>query len=352
MAYNPLACGDLIAERRFAYAKAAADRGDIGAAAEMFEQTLERAPQWAAAWFALGEARETLGDLDAAEQAFRMTVIADPADTQGAMARLALIGRGDAPPALPAAYVARLFDGYAERFDAHLTQTLLYRAPALIAEAISAAAPGRRFARALDLGCGTGLMGQALRASVDHLTGVDLSPGMIAKARERGVYDALEVDDATALLMRKPPAAFDLVVAADSLVYIGDLGQVFAAVARSLTADGLIAFSVETREGEGFALGASMRFAHSRPYLEATARDSGLSPTLIRPASTRRERGRDAPGLICVLERTKPPSVAQAPPAEPSKAKRKPNETDKIAWVCLVLFVQNGSFQWAMPNSK
>src|SRR6201986_3316683 len=98
MTRDPLASGDLIAERRFAYAKAAAEEGDLSAAAELFEQTLERAPHWAAAWFALGEAREKLGDLDAAAQAFRQTLVADPDDAQGAGGRLPLLARGDRPP--------------------------------------------------------------------------------------------------------------------------------------------------------------------------------------------------------------------------------------------------------------
>ena len=136
-----------------------------------------------------------------------MSLAADPADAQGAMARLALIGRGDAPGALPQAYVARLFDDYAPRFDKHLIKNLGYRAPALIADALSAIAPGRRFASALDLGCGTGLMGEALRERVDHLTGVDLSAAMIAKARERGIYDRLAVGDAAAMLRREPPGS-------------------------------------------------------------------------------------------------------------------------------------------------
>jgi predicted TPR repeat methyltransferase len=163
---DPLAAGDLIAERRFAYAKAAAEEGDWSAAADMYEQTVEQAPHWAAARFALAEAREKLGDLDAAARAFREALAADPADAQGAMARLALIGQGVAPGALSQAYVTRLFDDYAWRFDKHLTKNLGYRAPALIADALSAIAPGRRFACALDLGCGTGLMGEPLRARV------------------------------------------------------------------------------------------------------------------------------------------------------------------------------------------
>jgi predicted TPR repeat methyltransferase len=304
MTHDPLASDDLIAERRFAYAKAAAEDGDWRAAAELFEQTLERSPRWAAAWFALGEAREKLGDLDAAAQAFRMSLAADCADAQGATARLALIGRGDAPSALSKAYVARLFDDYAPRFDAHLTDNLGYRAPALIADALGAAAPGRRFASGLDLGCGTGLLGEALRGRVDRLTGVDLSPAMIAKARERGLYDRLIVGDAGAMLGSEPPGDFDLIIAADSLVYIGDLSPLFVAATAALAAGGLFASSLETFAGDGFKLGPTMRFAHGRAYIEATALDAGLAPLLIQAASARTEAGANAPGLICVFEKT------------------------------------------------
>jgi predicted TPR repeat methyltransferase len=301
---DPLASGDLVADRRFAYAKAAAEDCDWSVAAELFEQALERAPNWAAAWFALGEAREKLGDIDLAARAFRATLVADPADAQGAMARLALIGREDAPGTLPQAYIARLFDGYAWRFDKHLIKNLGYRAPALIAEALSAVAPDRRFASALDMGCGTGLIREALRGRVDHLTGVDLSGAMIAKARERGGYDRTIVGDAAAMLRCEPPATFDLIVAADSLVYVGDLAPLFSLVGTALSTGGLFAFSVETCEGDGSRLQSTMRFAHGRPYLETTASGVGLRPLLIQSGSTRLEAGAEVPGLICLFEKT------------------------------------------------
>jgi predicted TPR repeat methyltransferase len=302
MARDPLASGDLIADRRFAYAKAAAAGGDLSAAAELFEQTLERAPNWAAAWFSLGEVREKLGDLDAAARAFREALVADPADAQGARGRLALIGRGETAGALSPAYVARLFDDYAWRFDKHLIKNLGYRAPTLIADALRAIAPDRRFASALDLGCGTGLMGEALQGCIDHLTGVDLSAAMVAKARDRNVYDELLISDLVAP-MRERPSGFDLIVAADVFVYIGDLAPLFAAVVAALASDGLFALSVETFEGDGFKLEPTMRFAHSRAYVQATAGQAGMRPLFIRSASTRRESGADAPGLICVFER-------------------------------------------------
>ena len=233
-AQDPLGCDDPIAARRYDYGRAAADDGDWAAAAEVFEQAAEQAPGWAPAWFALGEARERLGDVDGATKAFRTTLALDPSDALGAAPRLALIGCAADPTALPQAYVARLFDGYAPRFDAHLTEKLSYRGPALIVEALDLVAQGRRFAVALDIGCGTGLMGEAVRARVDRLVGVDLSPGMVARARERGLYDALEAADAVACLARSEPAAYDCILAADALCYIGDLGPIFSAGRRTL----------------------------------------------------------------------------------------------------------------------
>jgi predicted TPR repeat methyltransferase len=112
------------------------------------------------------------------------------------------------------------------------------------------------------------------------------------------------VGDAAAILGCEVPGSFDLMVAADALVYVGDLAPLFAAVGSALTADGLFAFSVETCEGDGFKLEPAMRFAHSRSYIETTGSEAGLRPLLIRSASTRREAGADAPGLICVFEGT------------------------------------------------
>jgi len=169
-------------------------------------------------------------------------------------------GEADVPDALPPAYVARLFNDYAPRFDVHLVRNLGYRAPALIANGLSSAAPDRRFALGPRLRCGTGLMGEALRDRVDRLTGVDLAPGMIARARQRGAYDELEVGEAVgdadvwaarnlrsyrrrgcARLYRRPRAAV-------------------AAVGTALASDGLFAFSVETCAGDEFKLEPTMRF--------------------------------------------------------------------------------------------
>ena len=293
------ACPDPLAERRYAYAQAALDDGDAAAAAEVLEQALELSPGWAPAWFALGQAREKLGQRARAADAFREALRVAPDDALGAGPRLARL-EGREIGALPPAYVARLFDDYAPRFDRHLRDGLGYRGPELILAALDAVAPGRRFGRALDLGCGSGLMGRALRARADRLEGVDISPGMIAKARASGLYDELAVADLVAFCAGRRGA--DLAVAADALVYLGDLRPVFAAVAAALGPGGLFAFTSEAGEAP-FALGPALRFRHSDAHLRAAAEGAGLRTARLEAASTRREAGEAAAGRIVVLAR-------------------------------------------------
>ena len=123
---------------------------------------------------------------------------------------------------------------------------------------------------------------------------------MLDKARQQNLYDALDAADLLDHL-RRFAAAFDLIVAADALVYCGDLEPVFAATAAALAPGGLFVFTVETHAGDGFRLGATMRFAHARAYVEATAAAAGLTLRLVEDASSRREAGAAVAGLVCVF---------------------------------------------------
>jgi predicted TPR repeat methyltransferase len=297
--------GDLRADRRFLYAEASAAEGDYAAAAELLAQCLEIAPDWAPAWFALGAARERLGQIEAAVTAYRQGLAGDPQDVLGASLALARLGAARAPPAAAPAYIARLFDQYAPRFDAHLIDGLSYRAPALlrdaVAEACERANRPMHFARALDLGCGTGLAGAAFRDCVEHLGGVDLSAGMIAQARTKGVYDTLHVGNAVDHLREASDRSVDLVLAADVLVYIGDLAPLFTEIARVLASGGLFAFTAESHNGYGYFIGGETRYAHSQKYIEGMAREAGLSVLLLNLASTRRNKCAVVPGLIGII---------------------------------------------------
>ncbi|HXW19116.1 MAG TPA: methyltransferase domain-containing protein [Roseiarcus sp.] len=295
--------GDPIVDRRYLYAQGAAADGDWRVAAEMLEQALEIAPRWAPAWLALGQAREELALVEGAVEAYRAALALDPEDALGAEPRLARLGAA-LPAGLRQSYVRALFDDYAPRYGEHLRLGLAYRGPELILEALDSVAPGRRYGLAADLGCGDGLIGAALRSCVEALIGVDLSAEMLDLARKLDVYDALERQEICAFLERGRARTADLVVAADCLPYFGDLTALFAAIGRALRKRGLFAFTAEFVDGVGYAIGRSLRFAHSGAYLRECAAEAGLTPRLLKPAAARREKGLPAPGWVGVFERT------------------------------------------------
>jgi predicted TPR repeat methyltransferase len=212
-----LSSGDVLADARYERARAYAAEGDRAAAVDLLTQALERAPNFVSAWFALGEIRAQGGDRDGAVHAFRAALAADPSDRHGAALQLARLGVGKPGEAMTPGYVRSLFDQYATHFDEALVKGLGYRGPQLLREALRDACAVRdrpfRFARALDLGCGTGLVGEALRECCDAMIGVDLSPAMVAVARRRGVYADLAVGDMVDFIMSRPEDSFDLVVA-------------------------------------------------------------------------------------------------------------------------------------------
>src|SRR3954451_17050171 len=224
-----LSSGDLVADRRFDFSRDLQLKGDLVAASDLLLQATELAPGFASAWFTLGEIREQLGERDAAIAAFREAVIADPTDRHGASLRLMLLG-AEKLSAMPQAYVRALFDQYAPKFETALVDDLGYRGPALLFKAVVTARNAVRkpafFARGLDLGCGTGLAAAAFAKEVDHFVGIDLSPRMIERARGTGLYAELEVADMLEGLRGKPDTSANLILAADAMVYVGDLGPV------------------------------------------------------------------------------------------------------------------------------
>src|SRR5690348_4724110 len=178
---QPVSSGDLILDRRFEWARESLAAGDAGAVSDMLGDVVRSAPRFAPAWFLLAEARETLGDRDGAIEAYGQALAADESDRQGAAVRLARLGVLP-PVAMPTAYIRSLFDGYAPGFEDSLVGRLGYRGPDLLVDALARAAPLTTLNSVLDLGCGTGLAGAAIRPHAKRLTGVDLSPRMLQAA--------------------------------------------------------------------------------------------------------------------------------------------------------------------------
>jgi predicted TPR repeat methyltransferase len=301
--------GDLTADRRYLWAIDHARRGDLAAAADILTQTVELAPRFATAWFALGAIRDVMGDRSSAVAAFDAARAADPEDFHGARLHLARLGAGETTPAMTETYVRRLFDQHAPEFDAAL-ERLGYRGPALLRDAVRGVSDARlHFRRALDLGCGTGLAGAAFRPHVDRLVGVDISPAMVEQARQKGLYDRLVVGDVGEFLRTEAAreAQYDLVLAADVFVYCADLSPIAAAVTGVLPAGGLFAFTVETHDGTGVHLRETLRYAHPTNHVRDALHRAGLNILALDPAATRNEKGAPVPGLVVVARRNDEP---------------------------------------------
>lgn len=285
--------------------QALAAKGDAKAAQEPLLTAAKLTPDDPEPWLALAhahaQAAEPVG-ARAAAQAALACAGRNRAAAEQAQFMLAALGEGQAPQRAPAGYVRRLFDQFAPRFDAELEGRLQYRAPALLAEALAAILPPQGALQVLDLGCGTGLSGVALKPFARRLEGVDLSPRMLEGARARGLYAALhEADLLTFLPTRR--AAFDIVAAADVLNYLGDLAPALAAIRGALKPGGLAAFTLEVGDVTPYALGEGMRYRHAPKHaiaLAGAARMAILSQTRV---VLREEQGAPVAGLMMVLKR-------------------------------------------------
>ena len=298
-----LTSGDLLADRRYEWAREAREAGDLPAAADLLAQVLELAPDYASAWFALGEVREKLGKREPAIAAFRKAREVDPADRHGA--GLHLIRLGAAPTtAMSEDYVRTLFDGYAAGFDEALPRRLGYRAPVLLLCAVERACARMKFGAMLDLGCGTGLGGIVFRPFADWMVGVDLSPAMLAEARKKGIYDRLIEADIARFLAGEAAikAHYHLVLAADVFVYADNLAPLMAAIAAALAPSALLAFSVETHEGDGVILRDTLRYAQGEAHVRGALAAAGLNCLSLEFASTRTEKGVAVPGLVVAAQ--------------------------------------------------
>jgi predicted TPR repeat methyltransferase len=225
------------------------------------------------------------------------------------------------PTEVPKDAITHLFDKYADTFDAHLVGKLRYTVPERLAEAVAAALAADDARRddhlldVLDLGCGTGLIGPLLRPIAATLAGVDLSPAMIDKARARAVYDVLHAGDMIDALRQSPPANFDLLVAADSVIYTGDLTPLFETAHRALRPGGLFAFTVEAGAHDRYHLDRkTLRYTHAPDYLHHLARIHGYDEVTFTPVTARFESDRPVPAYLIVLR------TPQSPQRAPAKA--------------------------------
>ena len=245
----------------------------------------------AAAWLQAGEADKALENLQELEN--------PPAGMIAAAQAIKSAPRSDA------GYVRHLFDQFSADYDTRMIGQLAYAAPQILLDLAAMVMPGRDRLAILDLGCGTGLAGAAFQPLSRRLDGVDLSPAMIGKARQRGIYHQLAVADLEAAL--SAPDSFglaplyDLILAADTLVYLGDLEKVFKAARARLRSEGYFLFTVEKAQGAEFELGPKRRWRHSDAYLRGMAKQAGFTVAGLVAATPRHEANLPVEGYAVAL---------------------------------------------------
>jgi predicted TPR repeat methyltransferase len=211
---------------------------------------------------------------------------------------LAMHGGGEPLETAPRKYIEDLFNGFANHFEIDLVNHLQYRIPQKISLYVNQSI-GKK-SSVLDLGCGTGLMGLALNGQYAKLIGVDLSKNMLQKAAEKSIYNELIQSDIHDYLISHTEK-FDLIVAADVLIYLGNLDAVFSSVALALSQQGKFIFSIESSDLDDYQLASTGRYKHSKPYIESLAQRYHLTVELIQEEVIRLEGHSTVQGFLVVL---------------------------------------------------
>ena len=253
-------------------------------------------------------ALEKSGDFESAAKAYEKVLAIDPEDHGGAAVRIASMGLGETPPKAPDAYVETLFDQHAGAFESILVDQLEYCVPLLVRERIQALKLGP-FRKLLDLGCGTGLTGGALRDHCAEMVGLDLSENMVEIAHEKDLYETLYVAEAADFLEDNEDGPFDIVTATDVLPYVGFLEELFFGVADNLEDGGVFFFSSETLpdavlDGRDFMVGPHQRFAHAEGYVRKTLAAAGFDIVEMGNITVRLEDGKPISGHLVVARKT------------------------------------------------
>lgn len=265
-------------------------------AALCFSKVITLRPRHPEARRLLALAHYTLGEVDQAIEVFDEWLREEPDDPIARHMLAACSGR-DVPERASDAFIERTFDGFAASFDAKLA-SLEYRAPALVAEMLAhAGVTPSRALDVLDAGCGTGLCGPLVAPYARRLVGIDLSEAMLARARERKVYDELTKHELTEYLYDSSDS-FDVIVSADTLVYFGPLDSVADAAAKTLRPGGILVFTVEELcKGVDYSISPNGRYRHSSDYVERVLSAAGLESE-IAGAELRLEAGEPVAGLV------------------------------------------------------
>ena len=249
----------------------------------------------------LGNILSKLGKFDEASKSYERALKIQPGDK--IVLHLVSSLYGKTPKTAPDEYIAELFDNYANRFEKHLTEVLKCKIPEEIVILIKKTSKEKLlFESTIDLGCGTGLSGILLRPLTKYLVGVDISRRMIEKAKNKKIYDHLEVENISTYI-EKSQTKFDLFVFADVFVYIGDLEKIFSQISEKSNTNTKFCFSIEKCEDMDFKLLKTGRYAHSKKYIDHLSKKYNFQVEAYNETELRLESNVPIIGYIFILKK-------------------------------------------------
>ncbi len=277
------------------------DAGVIEHACIIFEQLLENRPDHLPALNNLAYLHHLQEHFDRARELYGKVLELDP-DRQSAQFMHAILS-GENTQYPPVEYVRELFDQYSQNFEENLIKDLEYNTYCILRQAIENL-PGSKkmFDHGLDLGCGTGLVGEAFHPVCTKLTGVDISQNMLDQAAEKKLYTYLCCSDIMKFLKHNDQC-YDLFVAADVLPYLGRIDPLFAAVGHCVTDDALFCLSSEETCEPEWELQFTGRYAHNPDHIARVAAKNGWDVLERFPANIRKENDSWIKGTIFVFGR-------------------------------------------------
>lgn len=287
--------------------------GDKAAAVTAYDELLIQEPDNKSALEGLAFIYQTLGNQDQALY-YRKTLREIEARDIGVDITvhpealsylLAKTGEVPQPDRVPAVYVAAHFDRYSDIFDNVLCEHLEYKGHLLVKDEcervlLSDESKGER--TALDIGCGTGLAGNAIRDLFSVIDGVDLSEKMLEIARKRHIYAQLHKADYHEYLALAT-TKYDVITASDVLIYEGDLSNTFKLVAASLKTAGHFIFTLEKGYTETFCLRNTGRFQHNLNYIRDVAKEEGFCIETATDVVLRINEGKSVNGYLFTLKK-------------------------------------------------
>ena len=273
--------------------------GRLEEAEASYTQAIAFKPDYADAYNNLGGTLKKLGRLDEAEASYTQAIALKPEHSSAKHMLAALTG--ETTKTAPRDYVEKLFDSYAAKFESSLVDNLEYEIPRVIAEMIIKDSKFDLLGSITDLGCGTGLFGAEIKQVCEHLEGVDLSKKMLAKAKQKNIYNKLIKQDIIAYLS-KVSLNFDYFISTDVFIYIGDLYDVFRLIKSRNKTGGKLAFSTEDYDGDGFFLEQSGRYSHSKKYIESLCEKFGYKLRHFEIHNIRKEENKYISGGLYLLE--------------------------------------------------